>query len=106
MRRGEVWWANLPQPWGRRPVLLMARDEAFSVLTWVMVAPLTTNVRAIPTAVLLTPDADGVPLRCAAALDNIQAIEKSWLDVRITQLGSDRMREIEQAIHFALDLSF
>ena len=106
MRRGEVWWANLPEPWGRRPVLLLARDEAYDVLTWVVVAPITTNVRPIPTAVALTPDTDGVPRACAAALDNMQAIRKSWLDARITSLARDRMREIEQAAHFALDLSF
>lgn len=106
MRRGEVWWANLPEPWGRRPVLLLARDEAYSVLTWVMVAPITTNVRPIPTAVALSPDADGVPRVCAAALDTVQAIRTSWLDVRITSLGPERMREVEQAVHFALDLSF
>ncbi len=106
MRRGEVWWANLPEPWGRRPVLLLARDEAYSVLTWIMVVPITTNVRPIPTAVALNAEVDGVPRACAAALDNIQAIHKSWLGARITNLGPDRMREIEQAVHFALDLSF
>jgi mRNA interferase MazF len=106
MKRGEVWWANLPEPWGRRPVVLVARDEAYSALTWVMVAPVTTNVRDIPTAVALTPGLDEVPRRCAAALDNIQAIHKSWLDARITSLGPERILEIEQALHFALDLSF
>jgi mRNA interferase MazF len=106
MTRGEVWWARLPEPWGRRPVLLLARDEAYNVLTWVTVAPITTNVRAIPTAVRLTPDADGVPRLCAASLDNLQAIHHSWLDERITSLGPDRMHEIERAVHFALDLTF
>jgi mRNA interferase MazF len=106
MRRGEIWWANLPEPWGRRPALLLARDEAYDVLTWVVVAPITTTVRSIPTAIPLTPEADGVPRACAAALDNIQAIHKSWLDARITSLGADRMHQIDGAVHFALDLSF
>jgi mRNA interferase MazF len=106
MKRGEIWWANLPDPWARRPVLLLARDEAYALLTWVIVAPLTTAQRNIPTAVVLTPEIDGVPRASVAALDNIQAIRKSWLDSRIAALSSDRMREVEQAIHFALDLSF
>ena len=106
MRRGEVWWANLPEPWGRRPVVLLARDRAYGFLTWVVVAPITTNLRSIPTAVALDPEADGVPLACAVTLDNIQAIRTSWLDARIASLGPDRMREIEDAVHFALDLSF
>lgn len=31
MRRGEVWWADLPAPVGRRPVLLLSRDRAYAV---------------------------------------------------------------------------
>ena len=31
MRRGEVWWANLPPPAGRRPVLITTRDSAITV---------------------------------------------------------------------------
>ena len=31
MMRGEVWWANLPPPIGRRPVLLLSRNRAYSV---------------------------------------------------------------------------
>ena len=31
MRRGEVWWAALPKPAGRRPVVLLSRDEAYAV---------------------------------------------------------------------------
>ena len=100
----------LSQRWKRdaepRPVLLLARDEAYAVLTWVMVAPMTTSQRRIPTSVALTPESDGVPRACDAALDNVQAIRKSWLDGHIASLNQSRMREVEQAIHFALDLSF
>jgi len=31
MKRGEVWWANLPKPVGGRPVLLLSRNAAYSV---------------------------------------------------------------------------
>lgn len=89
MKRGEVWWANLPAPWGRRPVLLLARNEAYAILTWVVVAPLTTTVRTIPTAVPLDPTADGVPQPCAVRLDNIQAIRKDWLDTLVVHLRPD-----------------
>ena len=105
MKRGEIWWANVPEPWGRRPVLLLARDEAYDRLTWIIVAPITTNVRRIPSAIPLTPGLDGVPQACAVALDNIQAIRKAWLAARITALGAERMHEVERAVHFAMDLS-
>lgn len=31
MKRGEVWWAQLPSPVGRRPVVLLSRDTAYRV---------------------------------------------------------------------------
>ena len=34
MRRGEVWWADLPAPAGRRPVVLLSRNEAYAVGSW------------------------------------------------------------------------
>jgi hypothetical protein len=32
MRQYEVWWASLPQPAGRRPVLLLSRNGAYGYL--------------------------------------------------------------------------
>ena len=104
MRRGEVWWAELPEPWGRRPVVLLARDEAYEVLTWVAVAPVTTRIRDMISEVVLDPDADGVPRVCAVNLDVIQAIRREWLTDFITRLAPLRMREIDEAIVFALGL--
>ncbi|MCH8087678.1 MAG: type II toxin-antitoxin system PemK/MazF family toxin, partial [Chloroflexi bacterium] len=39
MRRGEVWWADLPPPSGRRPVVLLSRDAAYTVRNLVLVTP-------------------------------------------------------------------
>ena len=41
MHRGEVWWAELPLPAGRRPVLLLSRDAAYKVRTSLTVAMVT-----------------------------------------------------------------
>ncbi len=43
--QGEVWWADLPQPVGRRPVLVLTRSDAIPVLANVTVAPLTRSIR-------------------------------------------------------------
>jgi len=53
MKRGEVWWANLPAPIGRRPVLLLSRDRAYQVRTAVTVAEITRTIRHIPVEVEL-----------------------------------------------------
>jgi mRNA interferase MazF len=85
-------------------VLLLARDEAYSVLTWVVVAPLTTTIRDIPSAIALRADQDGVPQSSAVALDNLQAIRKDWLESYITRLTPERMQLVDRAILFALDI--
>ena len=56
MRHGEVWWAHLPKPVGRRPV------------------------------------------------DDLTTIPTSCIKRRIVMLSADKMRRIEHAIRFALDL--
>ena len=53
MRRGEIWWAELTPPAGRRPVLLLSRNEAYAVRELVTVAPVTTRMRHIPSEVPL-----------------------------------------------------
>ena len=104
MKRGEIRWADLPAPWGRRPVLLLARDEAYGLLTWVVAAPLSTTIRRIPSTVVLDPETDGVPRACAVALDNLQAIRVDWLRTLVTRLSNVRVAAVGRALHFALAL--
>jgi mRNA interferase MazF len=103
MRRGEVWWANVPKPIGRRPVVLLSRNAAYSVRSSVTVAPISRTIREIPVEVRLGPE-DGLPKNCAANLDNIFTISKERLDRSLTTLSPDKMSSIDQAIKFALDL--
>ncbi len=103
MRRGEIWWAELEPPTGRRPVVLLSRDEAYSVRSLVIVAPVTTRIRNVPSEVPLVAD-DGVPHDCVANLDTITTIPKECLHSRLTTLSPRKLKEIEAAIHFALGL--
>ena len=103
MRRGEVWWAELPPPIGRRPVLLLSRDAAYSVRTSVTVAVITRTIRSIPVEVLLGQE-DGMPIECVVNLDNILTMPKSRLTERITTLSAEKMTAVVKTIVFALDL--
>lgn len=103
MKRCEVWWADLEPPAGRRPVVLMSRDEAYGVRTLVTVAPVTTRIRGIPVEVELGPK-DGLPRPCAANLDSLVTIPKARLRQHLTTLGPDRVRAVDAAVRFALGL--
>lgn len=104
MKRGEVWWAQLPDPAGRRPVVLLSRDSAYRVRSAVTVAPVTRTIRNIPVEVLLDQK-DGLPSRCVVNLDDVITISKPFLKERITALSAERMQQIDDAIRFALDLA-
>jgi mRNA interferase MazF len=103
MRRGEVWWAELPQPAGKRPVLLLSRDAAYSVRTSVTVAVISRTIRNIPTEVMLEPE-DGMPAKCVVNLDDILTIPKSRLTEQITTISVEKLTSVAKAIIFALDL--
>ena len=103
MRRGEVWWANLPPPIGRRPVVLLSRDGAYDRRTLAIAAPVTTRIRSIPSEVTLGPE-DGLQLRSVVNLDTLMTIRLSALDVRIASLTSQKLQAVEAAIHFALGM--
>jgi mRNA interferase MazF len=103
MRRGEVWWADLPLPVGRRPVVLLSRDEAYAVRNAVTVAEVTSTIRGIPVEVELGPD-DGLPKKCVVNLDTIVTIRKDLLIERIAILRDEKIVQIDAAIKFALSL--
>ena len=103
MRRGEVWWAELPSPVGRRPVILLSRNAAYRVRELVTVAPVTTRVRGIPTEVQLGSD-EGLPKVCAANLDSLTTIPRRSLTARAVALAGPKLAAVERALHFALGL--
>ncbi len=67
---GQVWWADLDKI---RPVVVLTRSRVAGRLTRVLVAPITTVVRAIPTEVPLGPP-EGVAEGSVANLDNTQLV--------------------------------
>ena len=103
MQRGEVWWAELPLPLGRRPVVLLSRNEAYSVRSAVTVAEVTSTIRGIPVEVELGPE-EGLPKKCVVNLDTIVTIRKDLLIERIVLLRGEKIDRIDSAIKFALSL--
>ena len=103
MERGEIWWANFPQPTGRRPVLLLSRNRAYEVRPGITVAKVTATIRCIPVEVELGTE-DGMPERCVVNCDTITTVSKARLSQRITYLSEEKMNAVKRAILYALDL--
>lgn len=102
LRQFELWWADLPAPVGRRPVLLLTRDAGYGYLNNIMVAEITTTIRGIPVEVVLGR-AEGLKVRSVANLDNVHVISKSSLKERVGTLGPDRFILVKRALGWALD---
>ena len=103
MKRGEVWWAELLPPAGRRPVVLLSRDEAYQVRELITIAPVTTRVRRLPAEVPLGKE-DGMPRACVINLDTITTISKDTLVERIAPLSAAKLQALDAALRFALGL--
>ena len=104
MKQHEIWVAELPLPIGRRPVLLLSRDQAYGVLSRVTVAEVTTTIRQIPVEVRLGRD-EGLPRASVANLDNIHAVAIARLTKKIGGLAAGRAHEVERALGYALDIA-
>ncbi len=104
IRQGEIWWANLPIPARRRPVLVLTRSDATGRLSNVTVAPLTRTIRGIDSEVVLSPE-HGVPTLSAISLDNMLTIPKDMLDRPIVALSLETMNEVFKAIRFVFAMS-
>jgi mRNA interferase MazF len=101
VRQYELWWAALPAPIGRRPVLVLTRTAGVAYLNKLIVAEITRTIRGIPEEVPLG-EAEGLPGPSVANLDDIHVVPKRLLEVRIGQLPPSRAREVKVALGFAL----
>jgi len=101
VRQFDIWWANLPAPAGRRPVLLLSRNDAYRYLSKFVVAEITTTIRAIPVEVRMGRR-EGLSSPCVANLDNIRTVSRHWIDLRAGVLSPSRHTEVKRALGYAL----
>jgi mRNA interferase MazF len=101
VKQYEIRWARLPEPIGRRPLLLLSRSEAFRYLSRVLVAEITTTVRGIPQEVPLGKE-EGLQRASVANMDNVHTVPKAYLKGLIGTLGAGREREVKRALGYTL----
>jgi len=94
--QGELWLLETPND-KRRPVLVISRNEAIPVLNNIVVAPVTSTVRSIPTCVPVGAD-QGIDHDSVATFDNMAAIPKGLLTTRLGALGTSGRQLICSAL--------
>lgn len=112
IRRGEIWWASLPEPVGsepgyRRPVLVVQSDEFNqSRIATVIALSITSNVRLAqaPGNVLLPRKATGLSKDSVANISQIVTVDKSLLDERISTLPVKLLKQVEDGLRMVLVL--
>jgi len=98
--RGDVWMYEFGRPDKRRPVVVLSRPEAIAVLHTVMVAPITSTVRGLPSEVRVGAT-EGLKHDSAVNLDHVQTVEQARLSRQLGQLGRDKLRAMCRALAVA-----
>ena len=105
MRRGDVYWARLPRPLGRRPVVVVTRTSALAFLARITVAPVTTTIRGVSSEVQLGRSA-GLPSKSVAGCDSVMTVARDLLDEEpIGTLTRRQLLALDDALIFALGIS-
>ena len=110
MYRGEIWWANLPDPVSsepgyRRPVLVIQNDVfTQSRISTVIVVIITSNTKLAeaPGNVLLPHGALGLSRDSVANVSQIFTVDKTFLVERIGSLPNYLQEEVDEGLRTIL----
>ncbi len=112
MYRGEVWWANLPDPVGsepgyRRPVLVV-QDDTFnqSRIGTVIVVVITSNIQLAeaPGNVLLPSEVSGLSRDSVVNVSQILTVDKTFLVEHIGSLPNYLQEDVDEGLRTILYL--
>ncbi len=101
MSQGELWLLEPPNS-KRRPVLVVSRNESIPVLNNIVVAPVTSTIRSIPTCLAVGPE-EGIDHDSVATFHNLATVPKSLLTTRLGSLGLSGRQQICEALSALAD---
>lgn len=112
MRRGEIWWASLPDPTGsapgyRRPVVVIQSNPFNeSRISTVIVAAITSNLSlsALPGNVLLKRSFSMLPRDSVVNVSQILTVDISLLTEPVEYLPPEVISAIDDGLRLVLDL--
>ena len=112
MKRGDIWWANLPPPSGsgpghRRPVLVI-QSNAFneSKISTVLVAVITSNLALsdAPGNVRLSKSTGDLAKASVVNVSQLLTMDRSLLSKRVGALPAGIMQRVDAGLKLVLSL--
>ena len=104
MKKFNLYWVNLAPTVGAeikktRPCLIISPDEMNAFLSTLIVVPLTSTKRTIPTRVLIksTPQS-GLNNDSFAAIDQLKTIDKSRIGRLIGEISESEKQEVTRIL--------
>ncbi len=112
IKRGDLWWAELPEPVGsgpgyKRPLLIIqSNDFNKSKINTTIAAVVTSNLRlsAAPGNVLLSAKKSKLPKDSVINVSQIITIDKSFLTEKIHTLSTKTMSQVDKGVKLILKL--
>jgi len=112
IQRGEIWWANLPEPTAsepgyRRPVLVIQSDDFNrSRIATVVVVVITSNLKLAeaPGNVLLPKKSTSLGKDSVANASQVITIDKSFLTERVGKIPSHLLEQVEEGLRLVIGL--
>jgi mRNA interferase MazF len=112
MRRGEIWWANLPPPSGsgpglRRPVVVV-QSNAFndSRISTVIVLAITSNLAlsAAPGNVRISKSVSGLKRTSVINVSQVLTLDRAYLSKRVKALPTGVLNDLNSGLRISLGL--
>ena len=112
MKRGEVWWATLPEPvgsepGGRRPVLVISSDTYnLTSIRTVLIVAFITNMKSanMPGNVFVTTDESGLPRDAVVNVTQVLTADRSFLTERVGMLEENVFELVRDGLRQLLEL--
>jgi mRNA interferase MazF len=102
MQRGEIWWADLPPPMQRHPVVLVSRNAPLDGRDMVLVALITARIRETQAEVPLGSE-DGLP-KTVINTGMLSTVPAKHLVSRIALLSPRKLAQLDNALRYVLGL--
>jgi mRNA interferase MazF len=100
VNRGEIWLYTFGSPDKRRPVVVLSRQKAISLLRTVLVAPITSTAHGSPSEVQVGPE-EGLKHESVVNLDQVQTVDQQRLRHFVGTVRPEKMAAICQALMIA-----